>query len=228
LSIIHLEYLERAPREVAKTLAVALETGQVQLPGGRRGSLRDCLVFITTTLCSAEILDEAPRIGFTVTVDDEEASTEQARVFRECRTKAEQQFGEDLVGRLDGLVMFHRLQEEHLSQVLDRRLHRLNRYLLARGFQAVLAPEARDYLVERGRRDLRMGALDLIRTHQRLVEFPLADMLISGRIPPGATVRIERRPEEEHLHFTVSEPVGADRGASREVPVIWNESPLLH
>jgi len=229
LSILHLEYLERASREVTKALAVALETGQVQLPGGRRGSLKDCLVFITSTLCSAEILDEAPRIGFTVTADDEEVGTERARVFRECRTKAEQQFGEDLVGRLDGLVLFHRLQEEHLSQVLDRRLLRLNRYLLARGFQTALSPEARAYLVERGRRDLRMGALDLIRTHQRLVEFPLADLLISGRIPPGSTVRIERRPDEEHLHFTVSAPTKADSGvAPREVPVIWNDSPLLH
>jgi ATP-dependent Clp protease ATP-binding subunit ClpC len=224
LSIIHIEYLERAPREVAKALSVALETGHVLLPGGRRGSLGDCLIFITSTLCSAEILDEAPRIGFTSGVDDEEDDSEQSRLYKECRAKVEQQFGQDLLSRLDGLVLFHRLQEEHLAEILSRRLERLNRYLQTRGFQATLSDAARDFLVERGRRDLRTGALDLIRAHQRLVEFPLADLLVSGRIPEGASVRIERRADEDQLHFTVLEPEQATtRPLAREIPVCWDE-----
>ena len=230
LAILHVEYLERAPREMVKALSVALETGHLLLPGGRRGSLRDCLIFITSTVCSAELLDEAPRIGFTSPGDEEED-----RVYKECRVKAEELFGTDLVARLDGLVVFHRLQDEDLSQILDRRLQRLNRYLLARGFQVELSDEARAFLVERGRRDLRMGALELIRTHQGLVEFPLADMLISGRIPSGATVHIERRPKEDHLHFTVTEApphaaVPLPAALSREVPVLWDEPPagLVH
>ena len=229
LSIIHIEYLERAPRELAKALSVALETGHVLLPGGRRGSLASCLIFITSTLCSAEILDEAPRIGFTSVLDDEEADSEQSRIYKECRVKVEAQFGQDLLSRLDGLVLFHRLQEEHLADILSRRLERLNRYLQTRGFQATLSDAARDFLVERGRRDLRTGALDLIRTHQRLVEFPLADLLVSGRIPEGATVQIERRTDEEQLHFTVLEPERVTaRTLACEIPVCWDEPPLEH
>jgi ATP-dependent Clp protease ATP-binding subunit ClpB len=136
----------------------------------------------------------------------------------------EQQFGQDLLSRLDGLVLFHRLQEEHLAEILSRRLERLNRYLQTRGFQATLSDAARDFLVERGRRDLRTGALDLIRAHQRLVEFPLADLLVSGRIPEGASVRIERRADEDQLHFTVLEPEQATtRPLAREIPVCWDE-----
>lgn len=223
LSIIHVEYLERAPRELAKVLAVALETGHVLLPGGRRGSLAECLVFVTSTLCSAQILDEAPRIGFTSAMHDEEADSEQSRIYKDCRAKAEEQFGEDLLSRLDGLVVFHRLQEEHLAEILSRRLERLNRYLQGRGFQATLSNPARDFLVERGKRDLRTGALDLIRANQRLVEFPLADLLVSGRIPAGATVRIERLADEEQLHFTVLEPGQATtaEASAHEIPVRW-------
>ena len=224
LSIICIQHLERGPKELSRGLAATLKTGQVMLPQGRQGILSNCLVFLTTGLCTGEILDETTPIGFSGAQGDINDDEEEGRIYQLCLDQAEENFGYDLVGLLDGLIVFHRLEEEHLGDILDRRFQRLNQWLATRGFRCDLLSAARDFLLERGRRNLRRGTRDLVRAHQRLVEFPLADLMVSGRIGPGGRVVVDRRNDEEHLHFTVKEgePAACGHGPqihTRHVPV---------
>ena len=150
MSIIQIECLERGPKQISEVLAAALKTGQVMLPDGWRGSLGNCLIFLTSASCAREILEEAPRIGFTGPQEDGE-DDETDRIYAQCQEQAEKTFGSELVGRLDGLVIFHRLQEEHLGEILDGRFARLKRWLADQGFRTELQPLARDFLLEKGR-----------------------------------------------------------------------------
>ena len=221
LSIIQVEFLERATTEACTALASILETGRLTYPDGRRGILRNCMVFLTSRLCCREILDEAPQIGFSGALNEDDGDYED-RLYKLCYEEAVQKFGGDLMGQLDRFVVFHRLQEEHLTAILDRRFARLNQWLGTHRFQCELQPLAREFLLERGLRDLHLGARDLLRAHQQFVEFPVADLLISGRMQAGGSVLIDRRPEEEHLHFTVAEHRAEDLTSSphvREIPV---------
>lgn len=208
LSIVQVEFLERGPREVSLALAAALEVGELTLPDGRRASLRNCLIFITSGLCAKEILDEPSGIGFSGPSDDEvEPDGDDAgRLYELCLQQAEQTFGSDLLGRIDDFVIFHRLREEHLTAILARRIQRLDEWLARRDAHCEVLPAARRLLLERGRRDLRLGARHLLRAHRELVEFPIADILVSGRLPPGGVVVVDRQPDEDHLHFMVQEP----------------------
>lgn len=221
LGMVRVENLDRAPKQAYKALAAIFDTGQIALPDGRRGRLGNCMIFLTSGLCSREILDEAPQIGFTGSPDEDECA--QDRLYNSCFEQATKQFGTELVGRLDGLVIFHGLGEEHLPAVLDRRFERLNEWLAVRGCRCDLKPAARQFLLERGKKDLRRGALDLVQAHQRFVEFPVADLLVSRRLPQGGQVSVDRQPDEEHLHFTVS---GESRPEvpAHEVPVIWEDA----
>jgi ATP-dependent Clp protease ATP-binding subunit ClpC len=225
LSIIRIEHLERAPKEVTKTLAAALETSQIMLPEGRRGNLSNCLLFMTSGLCTREILDEAPQIGFSGTQGEEDEERE--KLYELCHERADEQFGSDLMGRLDEMIVFHKLQEEHLSEILDRRASRLGGWLAQRGLRYELQPEAKAFLLERGRRDLRRGARDLVSAHRKFVEFPMADLLVSGRISVGRVVVVDRKAGENHLHFTVTKPDAAESEIAgkhfHEVPVSWEE-----
>jgi len=227
LSILLVEYLERGRTEVVKSFAAALETGKVPLPEGRQGSLRNCLVFITSALCSREILDEGPRIGFTATPEEEES--ERARLYKTCSSAAQKQYGTDLMARLDDLIIFHRLREHHLSDILDRLVDSLNQQLRGRGLTCELAPAARAFLLERGSRNLQIGARELLRAHRRFVEFPVGDLTLSGRIPPGGLILIDRMPDQDHLHFTITardadEASGPDESACQDVPIRWEDA----
>jgi len=226
LAILLVECFDRGPQELYRGLAAALETGQLVLPGGRAGSLRNGLIFLTTGLCAREILDEAPRIGFSGTPEDEDRDGVADRVYEQCVEQAEKHFGADLVGQLDQVIVFRRLEERHLPAILDRRLERVNRWLGPRGFRCEVRPCARAFLIERGKANLRMGSRDLVRAHRALVEFPLSDLIVSGRVPPGALVVVERKGDQEHLHFTATSPPAArttnGEAACREVPVSWD------
>jgi len=221
LSVVLVEYLERGSEPLFKGLAAALETGQVILPDGRPAALDNCLVFLTTGLCSREILDEAPQIGFSGAVDEEEDAGHD-RAYELCHEQAEKRFGSNLMARLDRLVVFHRLEREHLISILDRRMARVNLWLGQRGLRAELGAAGREFLIERGVRNLRSGSREMVRTCQNHLEFPLADLLISRRIPAGGHVRIDRRDDAEHLHFDVEPPPSASDLAAamlQEVPV---------
>lgn len=224
LGIVRVENLERGDKDAHKALAAVLETGQVALPDGRRGSLGNSILFLTSSLCAREILDE-PTIGFSGTPADEEDDGHE-KLYGVCFDEAQKQFGGDLMSRLDRMVVFHALTEEHMASILDRRFQRLTEWLIARGFHCELQPTAREFLLERGKQDVRRGAYEIARAHQRFVEFPVADLLVSGRIPVGGVVSVDRIAGEEHLHFTVTGPggmEGADR-SRREIPVRWETS----
>jgi ATP-dependent Clp protease ATP-binding subunit ClpC len=209
LSIVLIEYLERGTAEIFKALAAALETGYVLLPHGRRGSLRDCLIFLTTGLCSREILDDDARgIGFSTTSGEDETGDE-GRLYRHCLDTIEKNLGSDLLGRLDGTIVFHKLEPRHLNEILDRRIARLSQWMWTRGVRCEVLPAAREFLLVRGGRDLRRGAADLVCVHREQIEFPLADLLISGRVPPGGRIVVDHRPGEAHLHFTIAAPTRA-------------------
>jgi ATP-dependent Clp protease ATP-binding subunit ClpC len=209
-SVLLIEYLERGRKELSKALTASLDTGRLVLPGGRFGSLHGCLVFITTSLCSREILEESLRIGFHGGTADED------KILKSCRAEAEKQFGEDLVSRLDGLVLFHRLDDEHMGEICDRRFDRMNRWIGGQGFRCEMRREARSFLLSRSTGDARLGAREMARVFRRYLEFPVADLMISRRIPPGGLVVIDHVPGEEHLHFTVASPAGR---TLREVPI---------
>lgn len=223
LSIVLVEYLERGSELLFKGMAAALESGQVMLPDGRPANLGNCMVFMTTALCAREILDEAPQIGFGRVLDEEEQEdTGHDRVYELCVEQATKHFGANLMGRLDRLVIFHRLADEHLTGILDRRIARLNRWLAPRRFRVELEPGAVEFLVERGRRNLKNGSRDLVRACQTFVEFPVADLMVSGRVPSGGNVVVRRTNGEEHLHFAVTEPPtpeGLDPAVLRQIPI---------
>ena len=209
-SVLLIEYLERGRKEISKALMAALDTGRLALPGGRLGSLRRCLVFITTSLCSREILEG--RVGF---LGGSMAEPGGDDVLKSCRAEAEQHFGEDLINRLDGLVLFHRLQDTHIAEICDRRFDRMNRWIGERGFRCELRPASRSFLLERSAGEARLGARELTRVFRRYLEFPVADLMISRRIPEGGLVVIDHVDGDEHLHFTVS----PSRENTREVAV---------
>jgi ATP-dependent Clp protease ATP-binding subunit ClpC len=225
-SLVLVEYLERGRKEISKALTAALDTGRLALPGGRLGSLHQCLVFITTSLCSREILEESSPIGFQGGTG---AVLEEDRVSKTCRSRAEEEFGEDLVNRLDVLVVFHRLQDEHVGEIFDRRFDRMNRWIGENGFHCELLPPARRFLLERSRGDTKLGARELVRVFRRFLEFPVADLMISRRIPPGGLVIIDHTAGADHLHFTVTQiPAGTGAASpsvhiAREIAIQWGD-----
>ncbi len=231
LSILLVEHIEWARPETLHALITAMETGSLLLPDGKCGSLSGCLVIMTSGLCAREIYDAGrSEIGFSPAREIEE--TEKARIYQLVSSAAEKQWGSDILGHLDDLLVFHRLREGHLPFILRRLVLQLNERLAARGLSCVMEESAADFLLARGVPHLRHGAWILVRVFRRFVLFPVADLAQSGNLPRGS--RIVIRPDsDDRLRFDVVADdgqrhvpvVAMDRAF--DVPVAWEDEPTI-
>ena len=220
-SVLLVEHLEWCRPEFVQMFTQALKEGTLLLPSGGCGWLSGTVVLFTTRLCSGEILDSTPSsIGFTPAGHDPEVH-EKARIFQACASVLERRWGADAMAAIEETVVFHRLRLEHLPSILGLLLDRLTARLAPAGSGCVLDAAARDFVVSRGSRNLQHGAWWLVRAFRRFVDFPVADLILANRIPPGAWLVATHEEGEDHLRFHLESSIRAAEAAGvfAEVPV---------
>ena len=98
-------------------------------------------------------------------------------------------FRPEFLNRIDEIIEFHVLSQEHIGEIVELQLVRLRERLLERGIELELTEEARALIAETGW-DPAYGARPLKRALQQLVENPLAQRLLSGELVEGQRVRV--------------------------------------
>jgi ATP-dependent Clp protease ATP-binding subunit ClpB len=98
-------------------------------------------------------------------------------------------FRPEFLNRVDEIIVFHRLTEEHLKKIVDIQLTSLKARLAERHISVDLTKAARQRLIHVGY-DPAFGARPLKRAIQKEIETPLARKLVAGEIHDGQTVRI--------------------------------------
>ncbi len=112
-------------------------------------------------------------------------------------------FKPEFVNRIDEIVVFHRLSEEHIAEIVGLQVRALAQRLEERGLGLELSDDARAYLARTGY-DPDFGARPLKRIIQREVADPIALALLQGEYRDGDTVRVDASPDG--LVFAKGEP----------------------
>jgi ATP-dependent Clp protease ATP-binding subunit ClpB len=99
-------------------------------------------------------------------------------------------FRPEFLNRLDEIILFHRLAQEHMAPIVDIQVARVQKLLKDRKIELDLTDAARRWLGRVGY-DPVYGARPLKRAVQRYLQDPLAEMLLSGEVPDGARVAID-------------------------------------
>src|SRR5947207_5098947 len=120
-------------------------------------------------------------------------------------TEMRHHFRREFLNRVDEIVMFHSLTEEHLKQIMEIQLERLRTRLAERHVELELTAEAATHLAREGY-DPVYGARPLKRAIQKELETPLGRRLLSAEIHDGDKVIVGWRDGE----FTFSTK-GAER-----------------
>ena len=98
-------------------------------------------------------------------------------------------FRPEFLNRIDEIILFHRLKRSEMGAIVDIQMGRLAKLLMDRKITIELAPEAREWLAEKGY-DPAYGARPLKRVIQKTVQDPLAEMILAGEIMDGETVPV--------------------------------------
>lgn len=99
-------------------------------------------------------------------------------------------FRPEFLNRLDEIILFHRLTPEHMAPIVEIQVQRVQKLLKDRKITINLSDGAKAWLGRVGY-DPVFGARPLKRAIQRYLQDPMADRLLRGEIPDGATVKVE-------------------------------------
>jgi ATP-dependent Clp protease ATP-binding subunit ClpA len=181
-SLVLFDELEKAHRDVAGILLQIMEEGELTDSTGKRVSLKNAIVVMTTNAGS-----EVKGNGLGFVPGGREGETNHA--LRQC-------FTPEFLGRLDATVTFDPLEQETVRAIAGKYLAQLQRRTEDIGVRLQLPGDLAAYLG--GKSKGRDGARQLRKMVQEELEGPLASMLLSH---PQKPELIDVTLQNGALHF---------------------------
>ena len=192
-SVILFDEIEKAHHDVFNIMLQVLDDGRLTDGQGRTVDFKNTIVIMTSNIGSQRILD------YRGAFDGEGYERMKDAVLEEMR----HHFRPEFLNRVDEIIVFHALSEEHLKEIVEIQLGRLRHRLADRHITLHLTDEARANLVRTGY-DPHYGARPLKRAIQKKVETPLGRLLVQGAVRDGQTVTVDAKNLTSDLTFSAS------------------------
>ncbi|HWB84130.1 MAG TPA: ATP-dependent chaperone ClpB [Bryobacteraceae bacterium] len=189
--VVLFDEVEKAHQDVFNVMLQILDDGRLTDGQGRTVDFKNAILIMTSNIGSQRIL------GYRGAFDGSEYEHMKETVLEEVRRF----FRPEFLNRLDEIIVFHALSEEHLEEIVQIQLQRLKRRLEERHIRLELTQPALRHLVRIGY-DPAYGARPLKRAVQKHVETRLGHLLLDGSIRDGQTVKIDYDRDLDKLTFT--------------------------
>jgi ATP-dependent Clp protease ATP-binding subunit ClpB len=175
--VVLFDEVEKAHSDVFNVLLQVLDDGRLTDGQGRVVDFSNTLIILTSNLGSQYL---------TQIEEGQGVESVEPQVMDVVRAH----FRPEFLNRLDEIVLFHRLGQEHMAPIVDIQVARVGKLLKDRKIVLDLTDAAKRWLGRVGY-DPVYGARPLKRAVQRYVQDPLAEKILAGEIPDGSTVRID-------------------------------------
>jgi ATP-dependent Clp protease ATP-binding subunit ClpC len=203
-TILIFEELEKADRALFDLLLQILERGELTTGQGVRLDFTRCLIFMTSNVGAKE-LDYLVRgeIGFHGAVL-QELTEEQAaeRICSTCMSALERFFNPEFINRIDEVIIFNSLRENHLQSILEKFLLDTRARFAMAGIGTIIDESAKKFLIEKGF-NTRYGARPLRRAIRSFLEFPLASLVVQKGVAGNQVVHVSRN--QDNLTFSLDQ-----------------------
>ncbi|MDO9369578.1 MAG: ATP-dependent chaperone ClpB [Sphingopyxis sp.] len=175
--VVLFDEVEKAHPDVFNILLQVLDDGRLTDGQGRTVDFTNTLIILTSNLGSqaiAALPDDAPV---------EQAEPAVMEVVRA-------HFRPEFLNRLDEIILFNRLAQQHMGGIVDIQVARVQKLLADRKVTLDLSDAARAWLGRVGY-DPVYGARPLKRAVQKYLQDPLADLILKGEVHDGSTIKVD-------------------------------------
>lgn len=184
-SVILLDEIEKAHPDVFNILLQVLDDGRLTDSKGRTVDFRNTVVIMTSNV-GANMIKKNTSLGFTVGDTEKKYQDMKDKVMDELKRS----FRPEFLNRIDEVIVFHSLEQEHIEQIVSLMTDELRKRLKEQSIDFQLTDEAKKVLAKEGF-DPAYGARPLRRAIQRNIEDRLSEELLKGTISKGDTVSID-------------------------------------
>jgi ATP-dependent Clp protease ATP-binding subunit ClpA len=220
LSLVLFDEIEKASDALWQLLLGILDKGTLTLGDNRRVDFSHSLIFLTSNLGSHQVMNlMSGGLGFATARADEDEELDQ-KIYRTATEAARRKFSPEFMNRIDKVIVFRALTRQHLDQILDIELARVQQRIInaPEGHQFVFrcTEPARDFLLQEGT-DMKFGARHLKRSIERHLVFPMSNLLATQQIALGDLITVDFDATMRKLIF-VKEDQGALVSSEEEKP----------
>ncbi|MBO4370851.1 MAG: ATP-dependent Clp protease ATP-binding subunit [Paludibacteraceae bacterium] len=170
-SIILFDEIEKAHPDVYNLLLQVMDEGFLTDSLGHKVDFKNTIIVMTSNVGTKQLKDFGHGIGFTSAAPN--AASDQA-ILQKALQKT---FTPEFLNRIDEIVYFSNLERADIERIIDTELKPIEGRLANMGYKLEIAPEAKDFLIEKGY-DRQYGARPLKRALQKYVEDTVASHLV--------------------------------------------------
>ncbi|MGB3938725.1 MAG: ATP-dependent chaperone ClpB, partial [Candidatus Cloacimonas acidaminovorans] len=165
-SVLLLDEIEKAHPDVFNVLLQILDDGRLTDGKGRTVDFKHCVIIMTSNIGSQEIY--------------EASDSDLEQIKPRLMNILQQYFRPEFLNRVDDIILFHRLNKDHIKKIVKLQLDILASRLANRNLQLDFSENLIEHLAEAGY-DPAFGARPLKRLIQKEIEDTLAKYILAGQ-----------------------------------------------
>ncbi|QLB51381.1 ATP-dependent Clp protease ATP-binding subunit [Streptococcus sanguinis] len=183
-SVLLFDEVEKAHPDIFNVLLQVLDDGQLTDSKGRKVDFSNTIIIMTSNLGATSLRDDKT-VGFGA----RDIRLDHANMEKRMLEELKKAYRPEFINRIDEKVVFHSLSAEDMQEVVKVMVKPLIASLAEKGIELKFQSSALKLLAQEGY-DVEMGARPLRRTLQTQVEDKLSELLLTGDLTTGQTLKV--------------------------------------
>jgi len=183
-SVLLFDEVEKAHPDIFNVLLQVLDDGQLTDSKGRKVDFSNTIIIMTSNLGATSLRDDKT-VGFGA----RDIRLDHANMEKRMLEELKKAYRPEFINRIDEKVVFHSLSAEDMQEVVKVMVKPLIASLAEKGIELKFQASALKLLAQEGY-DVEMGARPLRRTLQTQVEDKLSELLLTGALTTGQTLKV--------------------------------------
>jgi len=184
-SVILFDEIEKAHPDVFNILLQVLDDGRLTDSKGRTVDFRNTVIIMTSNVGAQEIKDNK-FVGF----GGQTAAQDYETIRKTMMDELKKQFRPEFLNRIDDIIVFHKLEKDHLKEIVTLMVEGLANRLKEQDIHISLTDAAKEKIADEGY-DPEYGARPLARAIQKHIEDQLSEELLKGEELTGHHITID-------------------------------------
>ncbi|KXG74819.1 ATP-dependent Clp protease ATP-binding subunit [Thermotalea metallivorans] len=187
-SVILFDEIEKAHPDVFNILLQILDDGRLTDAKGRTVDFKHTVVIMTSNV-GAHTIKKQTTLGFTGNTENEKKDAYE-KMKENVMGELKRTFRPEFLNRIDEIIVFHALEEEHIQQIVELMIRDLSKRMREINISIEVSEKARKLLAEKGF-DQAYGARPLKRAITKMVEDQLSEEMLKGRITKNDDILVD-------------------------------------
>lgn len=186
-SVILMDEIEKAHPDVFNVLLQLLDDGRLTDSKGRTVDFKNTVIVMTSNV-GANTIKKQKTLGFTAQANEEKAEYEKMK--ENITDELKKTFRPEFLNRIDEVIVFHALNEEHIKEIVGIMIKDLEKRLEKLNINISVTDKAKDYIAKKGF-DPTFGARPLERAIKKLIEDQLSEEILKGNVSKDDNIAVD-------------------------------------